>query len=141
MLLPDVNVLVYAHREDLAAHPVARAWLESALNGDEPLGVFNPTLASFLRIVTNRRIFKTPTPLSLALDFVETLRAAPMARPIDTSASHWEIFVRLCHEINAAGDDIPDAYLAALAIENDCEFVSTDTGFARFSRLKFRRPF
>ncbi len=60
MLLPDVNVLVYAHREDLAAHPVARGWLESALNGDEPVGLFNPTLASFLRIATNRRIFKTP---------------------------------------------------------------------------------
>ncbi len=91
MLLPDVNVLVYAHREDLAAHPVARAWLESALNGDEPLGVFNPTLARFFGIVTNRRIFKTPTPLSLALDFVETLRAAPMARPIHTSASHFSL--------------------------------------------------
>jgi toxin-antitoxin system PIN domain toxin len=141
MLLPDVNVLVYAHREDLGEHPMARAWLEAALNGDELVGLFNPTLASFLRIVTNRRIFKTPTPLSVALDFVATLRAAPKARPIDTSASHWEIFVRLCREINAAGDDTPDASLAALAIENDCEFVSTDTGFVRFPGLKLRRPF
>jgi toxin-antitoxin system PIN domain toxin len=141
MLLADVNVLVYAHREDFAAHPVARAWLESVLNGDEPVGLFNPTLASFLRIVTNRRIFKTPTPLSVAVDFVATLRVAPKARPIDTSASHWEIFVRLCRDINAAGDDIPDAYLAALAIENDCEFISTDAGFARFPGLKLHRPF
>jgi predicted nucleic acid-binding protein len=77
----------------------------------------------------------------VALDFVETLRAAPMARPIDAGVSHWEIFVRLCRETNVAGDDIPDAYLAALAIENDCEFVSTDTGFVRFARLKLRRPF
>jgi toxin-antitoxin system PIN domain toxin len=141
MLLPDVNVLVYAHREDLAAHPVARGWLESALNGDEPVGLFNPTLASFLRIATNRRIFKTSTPASAALDFVETLRAAPMARPIDAGVSHWEIFVRLCRQANSAGDDIPDAYLAALAIENDCEFISTDAGFARFPGLKLRRPF
>jgi len=141
MLLPDVNVLVYAHREDSAAHSVARDWLESALNGDELVGLFNPTLASFVRIVTNRRIFKTPTPPSVALDFVETLRAAPMARPIDEGVSHWEIFVRLCRETNAAGDDIPDAYLAALAIENDCEFISTDAGFARVSGLKLRRHF
>jgi toxin-antitoxin system PIN domain toxin len=141
MLLPDVNVLVYAPREDLAAHPVARGWLESALNGDEPVGLFNPTLASFLRIATNRRIFKTPTPALAALDFVETLRAAPMARPIDAGVSHWEIFVRLCRETNSAGDDIPDAYLAALAIEKDCEFISTDAGFARFPGLKLHRPF
>ncbi len=140
MLLPDVNVLVYAQREDLPAHPSARAWLESALNGDEPVGLFNPTLASFLRVVTNRRIFKIATPLPMALTFIDTVRAAPAARPLDAGANHWEIFVRLCRERDIVGDDIPDAYLAALAIENDCEFISTDVGFARFPGLKWRRP-
>ncbi len=67
MLLPDVNLLVYAQREDPPAHAAAKPWLESALNGTEPVGLFDPTLASFLRIVTNRRIFKVPTPLPLAL--------------------------------------------------------------------------
>lgn len=140
-MLPDVNVFVYAQREDLAAHLMARTWLESALNGGEPVGIFNPTVASFLRIVTNRRIFKTPTPLPTALAFVETLRAAPMARSLGAGANHWEIFVGLCRETDAVGDDIPDAYLAALAIENECDFISTDTGFARFPGLKLRRPF
>jgi len=140
MLLPDVNVLVYAQREDLPAHPSARAWLESALNGDEPVGLFNPTLASFLRVVTNRRIFKIATTLPMAFTFIDTVRASPAARPLDAGANHWEIFVRLCRERDIVGDDIPDAYLAALAIENDCEFISTDVGFARFPGLKWRRP-
>lgn len=141
MLLPDVNILVYAQREDLPAHASAKGWLESALNGGEPVGLFDPTLASFLRIVTNRRIFKIPTPLPMALSFLEALRAAPAARPLNAGARHWEIFARLCRDTHAAGDDVPDAYLAALAIENDYEFISTDGGFARFPGLKWRRPF
>jgi uncharacterized protein len=141
MLLPDVNILVYAQREDLPAHAGAKSWLESSLNGGEPVGIFDPTLAGFLRIVTNRRIFKIPTPLSMALSFIEALRAAPAARPLSASANHWEIFARLCRDTNATGDDIPDAYLAALAIENECEFISTDGDFARYPGLKWRRPF
>jgi toxin-antitoxin system PIN domain toxin len=141
MLLPDVNILVYAQREDLPAHASAKSWLESSLNSGEPVGLFDPTLASFLRIVTNRRIFKVPTPLPMALFFIETMRVASAARPLNAGANHWEIFARLCRETNAGGDDVPDAYLAALAIENDCEFISTDGGFSRFSGLKWRKPF
>jgi toxin-antitoxin system PIN domain toxin len=141
MLLPDVNILVYAQREDLPAHAAAKGWLESALNGSEPAGVFDPTLASFLRIVTNPRIFKVPTPLPMALTFTDMTRASPAARPLQIGAKHWRIFSQLCRHINAAGDDIPDAYLAALAIEHDCELISTDIGFDRFPGLNWRRPF
>ena len=141
MLLPDVNILVYAQREDLPAHGSAKSWLESSLNSGEPVGLFDPTLASFLRIVTNWRIFKVPTPLPMALSFIEILRVAPAARPLNAGANHWEIFARLCRDTNAGGDDVPDAFLAALAIENDCEFISTDTGFSRFTGLKWRKPF
>lgn len=141
MLLPDVNVLVYAHREDSPFHADGKGWLESALNGAESVGLFDPTLASLLRIVTNRRIFKVPTPLALALSFIDAMRAARAARFVGTGPNHWAIFERLCRETNAAGDDIPDAYLAALAIEHDCDFISTDGGFARFTGLKWRRPF
>jgi len=141
MLLPDVNVLVYAQREDLSVHGAAKSWLESALNSDEPVGLFAPTLASFLRIVTNQRIFKTPTPLPMALSFIEILRAAPAACPLNAGGKHWDIFAQLYRNVNASGDDIPDAYLAALAIENDCEFISTDGDFARSPGLRWRRPF
>ena len=141
MLLPDVNILVYAQREDMPAHASAKAWLESALNATEAIGIFDPTLASFLRITTNRRVFKTPTPLAIALSFVDTVRAAPAALPVSEVANHWEIFALLCRQINAAVDDIPDAYIAALAMEHDCELISFDEGFARFEGLKWRKPF
>ena len=141
MLLADVNVLVYAQRQDLPAHAAAKSWLESALNGSDPFGLFDPTLASFLRIVTNKRIFKIPTPQPMAFAFVEALRAAPASRPLVAGANHWEIFARLCRDTNAVSDDIPDAFLAALAIESNCEFISTDGGFARYPGLNWRRPF
>jgi uncharacterized protein len=69
------------------------------------------------------------------------MHAAPAARPLSAGANHWDIFARLCLDTNAVGDDIPDAYLAALAIENDCEVISTDGDFARFPGLNLRRPF
>jgi hypothetical protein len=141
MLLPDVNILVYAHREDMPAHTIAKGWLESALNGSEPVALFDPTLASFLRIVTNRRVFRIPTPLPTALSFVDAMRTAPSVRPVHPGENHWEIFEQLSRDTNAAGDDIPDAYLAALAMESDFDFVSTDGGFARFPGLKWRKPF
>lgn len=141
MWLPDVNILVYAHREDLPAHNSARGWLESSINGIRPVGLFEPTLAGFLRITTNRRIFKTPSPLEISLAFVENLRKAPAVRPLTTGPNQWTLFTQLCRQINATGNDVPDAYLAALAIDNDCEFVSTDTGFGRFPGLKLFKPF
>ena len=77
----------------------------------------------------------------MALSFIEVLRAAPAAHPLSAGINHWKIFLQLCRNTNAAGDAIPDAYLAALAIENDCEFISTDGDFARYPGLKWRRPF
>jgi uncharacterized protein len=141
MLLPDVNVLIYAHRQDLPAHAAAKNWLESVLNGLEPIGLYPPTLASFLRIVTNRRIFKTPTPLPMALAFIDTMRNATPARFLQTGVRHWDLFAQLCRDTRAEGDNIPDAWLAAVAIESDCEFISTDKDFARFVGLKWQRPF
>ncbi len=141
MVLLDVNTLVYAQREDMPAHALMRDWLERSLEGPEPVGIFEPTLASFVRIVTNRRIFKTPSPLDVTFAFVEAVRTAPAARLLALPAYHWRTFERLCREIGASGDDVPDAYLAAIAIELDAEFVSTDRGFARFQGLKWRQPF
>ena len=132
---------MYAGREDSHFHLEAKIWLEGALNGSQSVCVFDPTLASFLRIVTNRRIFKVPTPLPIALAFVRTIRLAPASRVVTSGPNHWVIFEQLCGEINAGGDDIPDAYLAALAIENNCDLMSTDGGFARFARLRWRKPF
>jgi toxin-antitoxin system PIN domain toxin len=141
VILPDVNLLVYGHRTDPPMHAAARTWLDAALVGSEPLGLSDEVLASFLRIVTNRRIYRIdPTPIDIALAAAAAWRAAPSTVNVRAGARHWDIFTRLCQDTGAAGNDVPDAYLAALAIELDAELQTADTGFARFTGLRWRNP-
>lgn len=140
MLLVDVNVLVYAHREDARSHERFRAWLESVVNGPEAFGLSDLILSGFLRVVTHPRVFANPTPLQRALEFAEALRSAPNRVAIEPGARHWEIFVELCRDANARGNLVPDAWFAALAIESGSEWVTTDRDYARFPDLRWRHP-
>ncbi|PZF81054.1 type II toxin-antitoxin system VapC family toxin [Jiangella anatolica] len=136
MLMPDVNILVYAHRGDLPQHERHRDWLQGLVDGMESYAVCDVVIGGFLRLVTNRRVFRTPTPLHVAVQFADLVRHRPQAIVVAPGARHWPIFDRLCREVGAVGRDVPDAYLAALAIEHGCEFVTTDKGFARFAGLR-----
>lgn len=138
MQLPDVNVLIYAHREDAAEHDRYAAWLMSLTAADEPFALSEVVLASFLRIVTNPKIFDSPTPMETAIAFCQRLVAWPRAVMLVPGHQHWEIFVGLC--ANIQGPLVTDAYLAALAIEHGCELVTTDSDFARFQGLRWRHP-
>jgi toxin-antitoxin system PIN domain toxin len=138
--LPDVNVLVYAHREDSPHHEVCLAWLLATLKSDQAFGLSEAVLASVIRIVTHARIFKQPSRLDVAQAFVRGLLAQPHAVPVAPGPRHWDIFERLCRDVHARGNIVADAYLAALAIESSCEWVTTDGDFARFPGLKWRRP-
>jgi len=140
MDLPDVNVLVAAHRADLPAHAACLAWLDSVTKGTERFGISDFVLSAFVRLVTNRRIFRTPTPLPEALAFADAVRSNSNAVRIAPGPAHWGIFERLCREVNAAGNDVPDAFLAALAMEHDCVWVTSDSGFARFRGLALKSP-
>jgi toxin-antitoxin system PIN domain toxin len=77
MILPDVNVLVYAHREDAVDHARYRAWLETAIRSGDPYGLSDHVLSGFLRVVTHARVFTTPSPIRSALDFVRQVRTQP----------------------------------------------------------------
>ncbi|MDB6108945.1 MAG: putative ribonuclease VapC43 [Pedosphaera sp.] len=70
MILPDVNVLVYAHREDATDHARYRQWLEETIRSGEPYAISDHVLSGFLRIVTHPRIFTTPSPIRAALELV-----------------------------------------------------------------------
>ena len=140
MLLPDVNVLVYAHRADSPDHPRFRSWLEVVVNGPEAFGLSDLVLSGVIRIVTHPRVFADPTPLARALAFVETLRSAPNRVRIEPGERHWQIFERLCREASARGNLVPDAWLAALAIESGSEWITTDRDYARFPGLRWRHP-
>jgi toxin-antitoxin system PIN domain toxin len=133
-------VLVYAHREESSHHGVCRQWLRQAFDADEPFGIADVVLSGFVRVVTNKAIFKAPTPLGLALEVVEIVRTHPQAVAVAPGPRHWHIFTRLCRDAAATGALVADAYLAALAIESGCEWVTTDGDFARFPGLKWRRP-
>lgn len=140
MVLADVNVLVYAHREDSSDHRRARAWTEAMLDSDESYGVSELVLSGVVRVVTHPRVFDPPTPISVALDFVSMIRSRPNAVVIEPGERHWSIFDRLCREADARGNLVADAYLAALAIESGCEWVTTDRDFSRFPGLRWRHP-
>jgi len=138
MQLPDVNVLIYAHREDAPEHHRYAAWLKALAEADEPFAVAEIVLASFLRIVTNGRIFDPPTPMATAIAFCQRLVDWPRAVLVVPSRRHWDLLADLC--ANIEGPLVADAYLAALAIEHGCELVTTDSDFARFKGLRWRHP-
>jgi uncharacterized protein len=140
MLLTDVNVLIYAFRADAIDHSRYKAWLEGVLDGDEPYYVSELVLSGFLRVVTHPRIFKPPSELSVALDFLSSLRNQPNCTIISPSPRHWDIFTSLCTSTRADGEIIPDAYFAALAIDSGSEWITTDRDFRRFPGLRWRHP-
>ncbi len=141
MILIDVNVLVYAHREDAPHHPEFLRWLETVMRGPQAYGVNDHILSGLLRVLTHPRVFNPPTPLSDALAFVNEFRGQRSAVPISPGPRHWEIFVDLCRQVDAKGNLIPDAYFAALAIESGSDWITTDRDYSRFPGLHWRHPF
>ena len=139
-MLPDVNVLVYAHREDAAHHAACRAWLEDVVNGNESFGISELVLSGFMRVATHPKIFAKPSSLADALEFSEQLRSRPNCVQVAPGRRHWDIFRALCIEAGAKGNLVPDAFLAAIAIEAGCEWITTDRDFARFKSLRWRHP-
>jgi len=142
MLLVDVNVCVYAIRRDSTAdHDAYRTWVEGVLTGEQPVGISELVLSGVIRLITNHRVFRHPSTTVEALDACRALRSAPAAVPLRPGPRHWGIFDSLCTQVGAKANTVPDAYHAALAIENGATWVTTDTAFARFPGLSWRRPF
>ena len=140
MVLPDINVLVYAHRAEMTDHRRYLEWLTNSAHSDEAFGMADLVLAGFLRLVTNRRIFDPPSPLAEAMRFVHEIRSSPGYVKVGPGPRHWDIFTRLCVSARVKGNLVSDAYFAALAIESGCEWITTDRDFRRFPGLRWRHP-
>ncbi len=140
MILPDVNILIYAHREDTVDHVAFRGWLEDAVNGDQAFGISDFVLSGFVRVVTHPKVFREPSSIADALQFTGQLLAQPQCVLVRPGAAHWRVFMRLCQDGGARGNLVPDAFLAALAIESGCEWITTDRDFSRFEGLRWRHP-
>ncbi len=140
MILPDVNVLVYAHRCDRPEHEPMRAWLEGEIGSPRAFGLSDLVLSAFVRVVTHPRVFDAPTPPAVAIAEAHNLRERPNRVEIRPGPRHWGIFASLCAGVEAKGNVVPDAYLAALAIESGSEWITADRGFGRFRGLRWRHP-
>ncbi len=140
MILPDVNVLLYAFRSDCVEHPRYRDWLDEIVNGPSAYGVSPQVLSAVVRISTHPRIFQRPSRLEDVLGFTAILRAQPHATIVVPGERHWAVFEDLCRQAAATGNLVQDAWYAALAIESGCEWVTTDRDFARFAGLTWRTP-
>jgi uncharacterized protein len=133
-------VFVEAHREDAPSHRVCRAFVEGQLASSEAYAYSEQVLSGFVRVVTHPRVFRTPSPIERALEYVAAIREQPHAVAVAPGARHWSIFEQLCRDTRARGNLVPDAYLAALAIEHGCQWVTLDHDFARFPGLRWRLP-
>ncbi|MBW0103533.1 type II toxin-antitoxin system VapC family toxin [Pseudonocardia sp. KRD291] len=140
MIACDVDVLLYAFDSDAPRNEEYREWLQTAANGTEPFGLPSIVGSGFLRIATHPKVLNRPLDIDAALDHLDTLRAAPAVVPLEPGRRHWTVFTDLCRTVSARGNAVPDAYLAALAIEHGCTWYTADRGFARYPGLTTRHP-
>lgn len=136
MILPDVNVLIYAFRTDDPLHEVARAWLNNVVAGESRFALSRLALSAVVRITTDPRGHRQPASLAEAFGFCDDLLAQPHCDVVEPGARHWDIFQQLCMKTDTRGRAVTDAWFAALAIEWGCEWVTFDRDFARFPGLK-----
>ena len=140
MIVPDVNLLIYAYNADAPQHDKARAWWQGLLNSAEVIGLPWATALGFIRLMTHRSVLITPLSGPVAVTHVQSWLARPHVGPLTPGPRHLEIFRRLCETTGAVGSLTTDTHLAALAIEHQAELHSNDSDFTRFPGLRWRNP-
>src|SRR5579864_5210084 len=140
MIIPDVNILIYAYDTDSANHEIAKAWWRDALRLSRPVGIPWATSIGFIRLVTNRGVFQRPMAVHEAVVIVRSWLRQPRVRVLIPGEGHGDILFGLLEELGTAGNLTSDAHLAALAMEYQAEVASTDSDFARFPRLRWFNP-
>jgi toxin-antitoxin system PIN domain toxin len=139
-MLVDANILLFAVNESAPEHDRAAAWLEDALNGNRRVGLPWESLTAFVRLVTNPRVVPRPLAPVDAWAFVEDWLAAPAAWVPVPTERHAAVLGDLVRRHRPIAKLVPDAHLAALAIEHGVEIISADTDFARFTEVRWRDP-
>ncbi len=140
MIVPDVNLLVYAYNEDAPLHEQARDWWEELANGTERIGFPWMVAAGFVRIVTQHRTAIRPVSPERAVDLIAEWLSLPQVAPLNPGSQHLSILRQLVVAAGVGGNLVTDAHIAALAIEHQAEVHSNDSDFARFPGLRWLNP-
>jgi hypothetical protein len=140
VILVDANILVYAHLSLSPQHGRANRWLDEKLNASTRVGMPWASLLGFLRIVTNRHVVRPPEPVSGAWAQVEAWLECPVVWIPSPTERHRDVLNSFFSAGLEGGNTIPDAHLAALAIEHGLTLCSSDRGFSRFPGLRWENP-
>jgi len=140
MILPDINLLLYAYNPHVPQHEAARSWWESALNGDELIGLPYEVVFGFVRIATHPRLGSAAVSLDRSQKVVESWLGQPNVRLISPEAGHFDKVMVLMARAMASGAVLSDAILAAHAIANRAVLHTNDSDFARFPDLRWHNP-
>ncbi|MEO6323915.1 MAG: type II toxin-antitoxin system VapC family toxin [Thermoanaerobaculia bacterium] len=140
MIVPDVNLLVYAYNSDAPLHRVSKLWWESSLNEGASVGIPWAVICGFVRLMTHPSVLVTPLRPEKALAHVRSWLELPSVQTLDPGPRHLEIFDTLVRSTGVAANLTTDTHLAALSIEYGCELHSNDTDFSRFPGLRWRNP-
>jgi toxin-antitoxin system PIN domain toxin len=140
VIIPDVNLLLYAVITGFPQHQHAHAWWEATINGSNRIGLTHPAVFGFLRIATNARILSAPLPVADAVSYIRDWLAQPSVDLLTPGPRHLDIALELIEKLGTAGNLTTDVQLAAYAIEHNAEMHSNDTDFGRFANLKWTDP-
>jgi len=140
VVVPDINLLVFAYNEAAARHEAARAWWEALMMGRERIGVPWAVVVGFVRLVTHAAVMEQPLPPRAAMERVRQWFTREHVQSLDPGPRHLVILEQLFESTGVAGSLTTDTHLAALAIEHQCELHSNDSDFARFPGLRWRNP-
>jgi uncharacterized protein len=139
MILPDLNLLLYAYNPDAAEHAAARAWWEATVRSGAPVGIPWIVIVGFVRLSTSRNVLRNPITPADAMVRVAAWFAQPNVTPVNPGERHLAIFGQTL-TATVGGNLTTDAHLAALAIEHQAELQTTDLDFSRFTGLRWRNP-
>ena len=140
MIVPDVNLLLYAYNQASPFHEGARGWWEGLVNGRERVGIPWIVVAGFLRLITQRTMLSQLATPSQAMSFVDAWFRYPHIAPLNPGPQHLSLLREALDAAGVGGNLVTDAHIAALAIEHQAEVHSNDADFARFPGLRWRNP-
>jgi hypothetical protein len=140
MILPDINLLLYAHNEAMPQHAAARAWWEDLMTNERAVAIPWAVSFGFIRLATHPAVFRDPLPPLEALERVRGWLTRPHVQILEPGGRHLSIVESLFTATGVASSLTTDTHLAALAIEHQCELHSNDSDFGRFPGLRWRNP-